>query len=120
MENIINSYAALLFSIFKFYSRENEIHGRALERWRMCNNLILLGPHTKACLPIISFLISHPETGLYLHFNYVVALLNDLFGIQVINQSIKVITMKFLQHSKVKAYPHLLRYNINIYLILNL
>jgi hypothetical protein len=72
-------------SIFVSMFRENEIHGRALERWSKCRNLILLGPHTKACLPIISFLISHPETGLYLHFNFVVALLNDLFGIQVEN-----------------------------------
>jgi len=64
-------------------ARENEVHGRALEKWEKCSNLILLGPHTESCLPIVSFLISHPETGLYLHFNFIVALLNDLFGIQV-------------------------------------
>ena len=33
-------------------------------------------------LPIFSFLIKNPETGYYLHYNFVTKLLNDLFGIQ--------------------------------------
>eukprot|EP00547_Thalassionema_nitzschioides_P011281 CAMPEP_0194261270 /NCGR_PEP_ID=MMETSP0158-20130606/45937_1 /TAXON_ID=33649 /ORGANISM="Thalassionema nitzschioides, Strain L26-B" /LENGTH=1612 /DNA_ID=CAMNT_0039001387 /DNA_START=24 /DNA_END=4859 /DNA_ORIENTATION=- len=47
------------------------------------NNLILLGNiNTSDCLPIFSFLIHHPSTGRFLHYNYVSAILNDVFGIQ--------------------------------------
>ena len=45
-------------------------------------NLILLGNLKIERLPIFSFLIINPETGLYLHYNFVTKLLNDLFGIQ--------------------------------------
>ena len=43
-------------------------------------NLILLDDLECAKIPLFSFLIQHD--GLYLHHNYVVTLLNDLFGIQ--------------------------------------
>jgi selenocysteine lyase/cysteine desulfurase len=33
-------------------------------------------------LPIVSFMIRRSRGGRYLHYNYVCALLNDLFGIQ--------------------------------------
>jgi tRNA(Ile)-lysidine synthase TilS/MesJ len=45
-------------------------------------NIILLGDCHAKRLPIFSFLIRHPETGRFLHYNYVCSLLNDLFGIQ--------------------------------------
>ena len=44
--------------------------------------MILLGNLKLERLPIFSFLIKNPETGFYLHYNYVTKLLNDLFGIQ--------------------------------------
>ncbi len=54
--------------------------GRALERWRRHPNLRLLGSLSAPRLSIVSFLVRHGEG--YLHHNFVVALLNDLFGIQ--------------------------------------
>ncbi len=45
-------------------------------------NLILFGNINLERLPIFSFLIINPETGYYLHYNFVTKLLNDLFGIQ--------------------------------------
>jgi hypothetical protein len=47
-------------------------------------NLRLLGPSPAQTprLPIVSFLVVHPESGLYLHYNFVCAILNDFFGIQ--------------------------------------
>ncbi|KAB7504713.1 tRNA 2-thiocytidine biosynthesis protein TtcA, partial [Armadillidium nasatum] len=33
-------------------------------------------------LPILSFLVKHPPSGKYLHYNFISALLNDIFGIQ--------------------------------------
>jgi len=62
--------------------KERCMRSRALERWSHLENLEILGPGSSHQIPIFSFLIRHPETGLFLHYNYVVALLNDLFGIQ--------------------------------------
>lgn len=43
----------------------------------------VLGPGiSTARLPIFSFVIEHKDSGLFLHHNFVAALLNDLFGIQ--------------------------------------
>ena len=39
------------------------------------------GPSTRR-LPVFSFVVEHADSGLFLHHNYVAALLNDLFGIQ--------------------------------------
>ena len=56
-----------------------------------CQHLILLGPDnsTTPRLPIFSFLIRAPKhisgnlkNGMFLHYNYVTRLLNDVFGIQ--------------------------------------
>jgi selenocysteine lyase/cysteine desulfurase len=44
--------------------------------------MVLLGNLKLERLPIFSFLIKNPETGYYLHYNFVNKLLNDLFGIQ--------------------------------------
>ena len=63
-------------------AREEELRAEALAAWGHLDNLVLLGPGHGPALPIFSFLVRHPATGLFLHHNYVVALLNDLFGIQ--------------------------------------
>ncbi len=53
---------------------------RALDRWLANPNIELLGNIAEPRLPIISFRVRHEDR--YLHHNLVVALLNDLFGIQ--------------------------------------
>ncbi len=53
---------------------------RALDRWEQNPGIEILGSHRSARLPVISFRIRHGAQ--YLHHNFVVALLNDLFGIQ--------------------------------------
>ena len=46
------------------------------------DSLLLLGNAEAPRLPIFSFLVRHPGSGLYLHPSFVSALLNDLFGVQ--------------------------------------
>jgi len=53
---------------------------RALDRWRRNPNLELLGNLEAARLPIVSFRVRHGDR--HLHHELVVAMLNDLFGIQ--------------------------------------
>lgn len=50
---------------------------------RTIPEIILLGngSHTVKRLPIFSFLVRHPR-GVFLHHNFVCAVLNDIFGIQ--------------------------------------
>jgi hypothetical protein len=60
--------------------RERRLLGRALDRWRANPNLELLGNLEVPRLPIVSFRVRHG--GRYLHHELVVALLNDLFGVQ--------------------------------------
>ncbi len=60
--------------------READFIHRALHRWEANPSIELLGSHTAERLSIVSFVVRHG--GRYLHHNYVVALLNDLFGIQ--------------------------------------
>jgi selenocysteine lyase/cysteine desulfurase len=58
-----------------------ERHWRhALRRWDRNPAIEILGNHEARRLSIVSFRIRHGDR--YLHHNYVVALLNDLFGIQ--------------------------------------
>jgi selenocysteine lyase/cysteine desulfurase len=54
---------------------------RAVERWRAEPSIEILGNLDSERLSIVSFVVRAPS-GKYLHHNYVVALLNDLFGIQ--------------------------------------
>ena len=61
-------------------AREQRFLRRALDRWRANPNLELLGDLEVPRLPIVSFRIRHGDR--YLHHELVVALLNDLFGIQ--------------------------------------
>lgn len=65
-------------------AREDEMLGRVVAAWRDEPGLSLLGNLEAERLSIISFVVRAPEgSGVaYLHHNYVVALLNDLFGIQ--------------------------------------
>jgi selenocysteine lyase/cysteine desulfurase len=59
---------------------EEDFIERALARWAAAPGLEVLGSHELPRLSIVSFVVRHDSR--YLHHNYVVALLNDLFGIQ--------------------------------------
>ncbi|WP_252106598.1 MULTISPECIES: aminotransferase class V-fold PLP-dependent enzyme [unclassified Halomonas] len=61
-------------------TREAELAKRALERWSRIDNLTLLGPSDAPRLSIFSFNVRAGEREV--HHNLIVALLNDLFGIQ--------------------------------------
>ena len=61
-------------------AREESFIQRAIERWRAHPNVEVLGNPDAERLSIVSFVIRFG--GRYLHHNYVVALLNDVFGIQ--------------------------------------
>jgi selenocysteine lyase/cysteine desulfurase len=60
--------------------RERSFIDRAVASWSANPKLVILGNPSARRLSIVSFLVRHGE--LYLHHNFVVALLNDLFGIQ--------------------------------------
>jgi selenocysteine lyase/cysteine desulfurase len=60
--------------------REESFTHRALHRWEQNPSIEVLGSHELPRLSIVSFVVRHE--GRYLHHNFVVALLNDLFGIQ--------------------------------------
>ena len=60
--------------------REHDFIRRALQRWEANPAIEILGSHQAERLSIVSFVVRHD--GRYLHHNFVVALLNDLFGIQ--------------------------------------
>ncbi|HSJ27694.1 MAG TPA: aminotransferase class V-fold PLP-dependent enzyme [Acidimicrobiia bacterium] len=60
--------------------REEVFIRRAIAAWQHEPNVRVLGNPEADRLSIVSFVIRHGDR--YLHHNYVVALLNDLFGIQ--------------------------------------
>jgi selenocysteine lyase/cysteine desulfurase len=60
--------------------REESFTHRALDRWEANPAIEVLGSHDLPRLSIVSFVVRHE--GRYLHHNFLVALLNDLFGIQ--------------------------------------
>lgn len=60
--------------------REEAFIDRAIESWSANPNIEILGNPDADRLSIVSFVVRHE--GRYLHHNLVVALLNDLFGIQ--------------------------------------
>ena len=62
------------------HAREDEFVRRALERWSGNPHIWILGSTELERLSIVSFCVRHGDG--FLHFNFVVALLNDLFGIQ--------------------------------------
>lgn len=61
-------------------SREESLIRRAIDSWTNNPRIEILGNHQAWRLSIVSFIIHHRDA--YLHHNFVVALLNDLFGIQ--------------------------------------
>jgi selenocysteine lyase/cysteine desulfurase len=61
--------------------REDDLLQRAMVAWRDEPGIEILGNPTAKRLSIVSFVV-HAPSGRYLHHNFVVALLNDLFGIQ--------------------------------------
>ncbi len=61
-------------------SLEHGFIRRAIDRWGAHPQIRILGNPTAWRLSIVSFMVQHGEG--FLHHNYVVALLNDLFGIQ--------------------------------------
>jgi selenocysteine lyase/cysteine desulfurase len=60
--------------------REEDFIQRAIDSWAQNPNIQILGNPKAERLSIVSFVIRFGDR--YLHHNYVVALLNDLFGIQ--------------------------------------
>ena len=62
-------------------AHEEQFLRRAVYRWQANENVQILGNTTADRLSILSFVVKRPR-GLYLHHNFVVALLHDLFGIQ--------------------------------------
>lgn len=60
--------------------REESFIRRAITEWRQHPTIEVLGNHEAERLSIVSFVVRHE--GQYLHHNFVVALLNDVFGIQ--------------------------------------
>lgn len=60
--------------------REEDFIQRAVASWSENPNLVVLGNKDAWRLSIVSFVVKHRQA--YLHHNFVVALLNDLFGIQ--------------------------------------
>jgi selenocysteine lyase/cysteine desulfurase len=62
-------------------AREERLWQQVLTRWEGQSAIEILGSHQAQRLAVISFRIRHGD-GQYLHHNFVVALLNDLFGIQ--------------------------------------
>ena len=61
-------------------TREESFIARAVETWRHNPAIEILGNLDAERLSIVSFVVRHE--GRYLHHNFVVAVLNDLFGIQ--------------------------------------
>ncbi len=62
-------------------AREERLLERAVEAWRAEPTIEILGNLEAPRLSIVSFVVRSPS-GQYLHHNFVVAVLNDLFGIQ--------------------------------------
>jgi selenocysteine lyase/cysteine desulfurase len=60
--------------------REESFIHRAIDRWSSNPSIEILGSKSLPRLSIVSFVVRHD--GRYLHHNFIVALLNDLFGIQ--------------------------------------
>lgn len=61
-------------------TREADFVRRSIAAWSSHPRLQILGNQQAERLSIVSFMVRHGER--YLHHNFVVALLNDLFGIQ--------------------------------------
>ncbi len=60
--------------------REVDFIQRAIASWSKNPNIVILGNQAAWRLSIVSFIVRHRQA--YLHHNFIVAVLNDLFGIQ--------------------------------------
>ena len=67
--------------IDEIQKREHHFIRNAIKQWRAHPNIHILGNHERWRLSIVSFMIRSPDQR-FLHHHFVVALLNDLFGIQ--------------------------------------
>lgn len=80
--------AGLVFSLKEavgtdlIQAREERLWGHALRHWSANPYIDILGNRDARRLSIVSFRIRAPQRGLFLHHNFVVAVLSDLFGIQ--------------------------------------
>lgn len=78
--------AGLVFQLKNFVGtetikrREEVMTNRAIESWTANPNIEILGNPQADRLSIVSFVVRHGDR--YLHHNFVVAVLNDLFGVQ--------------------------------------
>ncbi|MFT5733960.1 MAG: selenocysteine lyase/cysteine desulfurase [Planctomycetota bacterium] len=65
-------------------AREHRFVRKAIRRWEKHPSLDILGSRDAPRLSIVSFIVKEngSEEGRFLHHNFVVAVLNDLFGIQ--------------------------------------
>jgi selenocysteine lyase/cysteine desulfurase len=63
------------------HAHEEDFWRRAVDRWTRNPSLDILGNLEADRLSIVSFVVRRPS-GRYLHHNFVVAVLNDVFGIQ--------------------------------------
>jgi len=69
-------------------AREHRFVHEAIDAWNAHPNLMILGSREAERLSIVSFVVRDavageaPVPGRYLHHNFVVSVLNDLFGIQ--------------------------------------
>ena len=72
-----------LVGVQRIQEREDAFMLKAWRKWSENSNILLLGHAPEECkrTSIISFLITYNK--LFLHWNFVAALLNDVFGIQV-------------------------------------
>ena len=61
-------------------AREHGFVRQAIDRWRQNDNIKILGDGDQHRLSIISFIVTRQDK--HLHYSFIVALLNDLFGIQ--------------------------------------
>ncbi len=71
----------LAVSVDVIRAQEERFLRRAVTSWRTNPNIEILGNLEAERLSIVSFVVHRPD-GHYLHHNFVVAVLNDLFGIQ--------------------------------------
>ena len=64
------------------FNQEQKFLQKAFHQWNQIENMHVLGAsNVEDRVSIVSFVISH-QGGKFLHYNYIAALLNDLFGIQ--------------------------------------
>jgi selenocysteine lyase/cysteine desulfurase len=61
---------------------ESRLWGEAVRRWAANPDVDILGNPRARRLSIVSFRLRAPQPGRFLHHNFVVAALSDLFGIQ--------------------------------------